>query len=68
MKHHFGDWSTDRSKLGGLAKVAVQPGDSYTHCTRCGVLAKVQANRTTTKFWSGGTWVKKAPCEPKSAP
>lgn len=62
-KHHFGEWSTDRSTLGGFARVSIQEGDAWTCCTRCKV--DVKMGRTGgMKFWVGGKWVSKRPaCE-----
>lgn len=64
MKHHFGEWSTDRTNLGGFAKIAIREGDHFTHCTRCNVFTKIPAGQQTKKFWLGGAWVGKAPCKP----
>lgn len=67
MKHHFAPWSEDTSNLGGFAKLAIEPGDAHSHCTRCGVKVKVAARQSTTKFWIDGKWTtKRPPCEEKT--
>lgn len=67
-KHHFNEWSEDKSGLGGLMRaVLTQPGDAHTTCKRCGVRA-VNLRVGGTKFWVSkngvGKWVsKRPPCE-----
>lgn len=61
MKHHFAAWSWDTSTLGGFAKLAIQPGDAHSKCTRCQVVVKVVKGESTTKFWVNGKWAAKRP-------
>jgi hypothetical protein len=64
MKHHYGEWSTDRSTLGGLALVSIQDREHFTHCTRCGVMVKI-GRVGGYKFWVDGKWSKRPECRPK---
>lgn len=62
-RHHFAAWSTDRTGLGGLAKIAVAPDESHSKCTNCGIFVKMGTSGGV-KFWSGGRWVsKRPPCQ-----
>lgn len=59
-KHHFDEWKTDFSGLGGLAKVTLMHATAYSNCTRC----KVQTMMGKTggvKFWTNGRWTSKRP-------
>ena len=63
-KHHYGEWSEDRSNLQGLAKLCVNPGEGWTTCKRCGVFI-VFKKPGGVKFWAGGKLVsKRPPCVP----
>jgi len=66
QKHLYKEWFTDRSQLGGFAKLLVGERDAYCHCSRCGVFV-VMKYVGGMKFWVNGKLVsKRPPCEPKS--
>lgn len=63
QKHHYPEWTEDRSTLQGLAKLCVAEGESHSKCSRCGVFV-VFKQPGGLKFWVGGKLTTKRPrCE-----
>lgn len=52
-KHHLTEWAIEEGS-----------GDSFAHCTACGVSARKLKGETTTKYLRARTagWIKSFPC------
>jgi hypothetical protein len=64
VKHHYAQWSEDRSKASGIVRMALQPGYVHARCTRCGEPV-IMTSGGTIKFWvrkdGVGKWTSRRP-------